>query len=578
MKTLLVGINAKYIHSNIAIRYLKKYTEQKLDLKIDRCEYTINNHIDLIIREIVKQSPDVLGFSCYIWNYELVKKLVCELKKITPKTIIFLGGPEVSYDPKNVLAETACDAVISGEGEWVFCEFIDRISKGEDFSDIGGITSLKDGKAVQNPPPKPISLDEIPFVYDDYEELANRIIYYESSRGCPFKCQYCLSSGSGGVRFLSLERAFSDLKNFLNAGVSQVKFVDRTFNCDKKYAMKIWRFLDENDNGKTNFHFEIAAELLNQEMLEFLQTVRRGLFQLEIGVQSTNPQTIKAVKRNTDTQKLTPIIKALQKNSNMHLHLDLIVGLPYEPYDIFKHSFNYVYSLQPDQLQIGFLKLLKGSGLYENASEYGVITTTYAPYEVLKTNWLTHNEMLRLKMIEEMVESYYNSNRYKLIIKFISSFFETAFDMFESLADFYENNNLHLAPHSKVEYYTILFNFFKTISNQAQSFKWYALFDLYSHEKAKKIPEWIDVSNKEKYKKEIYDFTDNPENIQKYLSEYKDFDTKQILRLAHIEVFDFNPITNEKTTTAILFNYKNCDGLGNAGTKIIEISSGTSAN
>lgn len=578
MKTLLVGINAKYIHSNIAIRYLKKYTEQKLDLKIDLCEYTINNHIDLIIREIVKQSPDVLGFSCYIWNYELVKKLVCELKKIIPQTIIFLGGPEVSYDSQTVLEDTGCNAVISGEGEGVFCEFVDRISNGIDFSDIEGITALRDGDIVKNPPSKPISLDEIPFVYDDYEELENRIIYYESSRGCPFRCQYCLSSSSGGVRFLSLERVFADLKNFLDAGVSQVKFVDRTFNCDKKYAMQIWRFLDENDNGKTNFHFEIAAELLDQEMLELLQTVRRGLFQLEIGVQSTNPQTLKAVKRNTDTQKLTPIIKALQKNSNMHLHLDLIVGLPFEPYETFKNSFNYVYSLSPDQLQIGFLKLLKGSGLYENAEDYGIITTTYAPYEVLKTNWLTYSEILRLKMIEEMVESYYNSNRYKLIIKYISSFFETAFDMFESLADFYEKNNLHLAPHSKVGYYTILFDFFKTISTQTESFKWYAIFDLYSHEKAKKIPEWIDVSNKEKYKKEIYDFADNPENVLKYLSQYKDFDTKQILRSAHIEVFDFNPITDEKTTTAILFNYKECDSLGNAGTKIIDLSSENSAD
>lgn len=570
MKTLLVGINAKFIHSNLAIRCLKKYTQKKQNIEIDICEYTINQQQELIMREIYKQKPDVIGFSCYIWNYELIKNLVFELKKLMPNVIIFLGGPEVSFNSVQVLETVPCDLVISGEGEEIFCEFITCLNNNKNYFDVKGITYRFNDEIIKNEPMPPVNLDDVPFVYDEFFDLENRIVYYEASRGCPFKCQYCLSSGSKGVRFLSLERVFKDLKVFLNANVRQVKFVDRTFNCDKKYSMAIWRFLSENDNGITNFHFEMAAELIDDEMISFLHTVRKGLFQFEIGVQSTNKETLKAIKRVTLPEKLTPIVKALQKENNIHLHLDLIAGLPYEDYNCFKNSFNYVYTLSPDQFQLGFLKLLKGSGLYENKEKYNLVCTDSAPYEVLKTNWLSYDELLRLKMIEEMVETYYNSNRYQLTIRYLVSLFETPFDFYEALADFYEENNFHLAPHSKVGYYEILGEFFKTLNfSNFERFKWYMLYDSYSHEKAKKLPDWLNVSMKDKYKKLIYDFVDNKENIENYLKEYLDFDTKQIIRSAHIEVFPFNPITDEQKLTSLLFNYRNCDLLGNA--KVVEI-------
>lgn len=572
MKTLLVGINAKFIHSNLAIRCLKKYTEQKLDTQIDIREYTINQQPELIMREIYKQKPDIIGFSCYIWNYELIKNLVCELKKLLPNTIIFLGGPEVSYNSVEVMATVPCDVVISGEGEAIFCKFVACLQNNEDYSNIKGITCYRDEQTIENPPMEPIRLDDVPFVYEEFTDLENRIVYYEASRGCPFRCQYCLSSGSGGVRFLSLERVCCDLLHFLKAKVRQVKFVDRTFNCKKEYAMAIWKFLSENDNGITNFHFEMAAELIDEDMIMFLHTVRKGLFQFEIGVQSTNKDTLKAIKRVTLPEKLTPIIKALQQENNIHLHLDLIAGLPYESYDRFKESFNYVYSLSPDQFQLGFLKLLKGSGLYSVKDDYNLVCTDYAPYEVLNTDWLSYEELLRLKMVEEMVETYYNSNRYQLTIRYLLSLFDTPFDLYESLGDYYEENNLHLSPHSKVEYYTILHDFFLTLQRGGEErFQWYIRYDSYSHEKAKKLPEWLSVSMNDGYKKVIYDFVNNRENVQRHLPEYLDFDTKQILRSAHIEVFPINPITNEEGMTALLFNYRNCDLLGNANVQKIII-------
>lgn len=578
MKTLLIGINAKFIHSNLAIRYLKKYADTKInmqEIEIQLCEFTINQQLDLILREILKHNADIIGFSCYIWNYELIKKLVIELKKLIPNTTIFLGGPEVSFDSQAVISQTGCDAVISGEGEAPFAELIQKIYNNAPYSDIAGITTHNEVNSfVQNTIDKPIALNDIPFIYEDYTDLENRIIYYEASRGCPFNCQYCLSGSLGGVRFLSLERVFSDLLQFLSKNVPQVKFVDRTFNCNKQYSMSIWQFLSEHDNGITNFHFEIAAELLDEDVIVFLNTVRKGLFQFEIGVQSTNSDTLKSIKRSDDIERLSDTVKRLQKGNNIHLHLDLIAGLPFEDYESFKQSFNHVYSLSPDQFQLGFLKLLKGSGLYDKSDVYGLVHTSYAPYEVLKTNWLTYDDILKLKMIEEMVETYYNSSRYVFTVKFLSSFFTSPFDMYEALAYFYESNGLHLRPHSKVDYYTILYKFLLTLnisSEEHDRFKWYALYDCYSHEKAKKLPEWLDVSLTSKYKNDIYNFINDRENVSEYLSEYQEFDTKQILRNAHIEIFPFNPFYNSISDYAVIFNYRKCDLLGNVNITVLSV-------
>lgn len=571
MRTLLVGINAKFIHSNPAVRCLKKYADANGSFDIIIAEFTINQYIDYILSEIFKLSPEAVGFSCYIWNYELVKSLTFELKKILPKVKIFLGGPEVSFNPKEVLGETDADFVISGEGEEIFLNLINALEKGESAENIRGISYKADDRIIVNAAEEPMDLDEVPFIYDDMEDFKDRIVYYESSRGCPFHCQYCLSGGGTKVRLRSLDKVFKELQFFIDKNVRQVKFVDRTFNCDKERAMAIWRYISEHDNGVTNFHFEIAAELLDENMSVFLNTVRQGLFQFEIGVQSTNRETLKAVKRVTLPDRLTPIIHSIQRGKNIHLHLDLIAGLPFEGYDSFKESFNYVASLSPDQLQLGFLKLLKGSGLYQSQKEYGLVHTSYAPYEILKTDYLSYAELQKLKMVEQMVETYYNSRRYIKELELLSGLFDAPFDMFEELSVFYEEKGYHNAPHGKLEYYLILEEFAKLKGADIERFKLMALFDLYSHEKAKKLPPDTDLSFREKFKTRIYDFYDNPENVRKYLPQYEGFDAKQLIRSAHIEVFPFNPITSEERETAVLFNYKKCDILGNAQVFEIEI-------
>ena len=554
---LLVSINAKFIHSNLAIRSIKAYTQLHLPVEVNLAEFTINQPLDMIMRELYKLNPTIIGFSCYIWNYEYVKQLVSELKKLLPNCIMMLGGPEVSYNPNEVLSTTGADIVMVSEGEKTFCDLMQAISNNLPYTDIAGIVYQIDGEIISNKPAHLLPLGDIPFVYsDDFSNLNHRIVYYESSRGCPFQCQYCLSSSSGGVRFLPLERVYTDLTQFLHANVRQVKFVDRTFNCDKDYAMAIWKFLSDNDNGITNFHFEIAAELLDNEMIAYLNTARVGLFQLEIGVQSTNKDTLTAIKRVTLPDKLTPIIKGLQRGENIHLHLDLIAGLPYENYECFKHSFNYVYSLSPDQLQLGFLKLLKGSGLFADKERYGLVCTDFAPYEVLSTDWLSYGEILRLKMVEDMVETYYNTGRYLQAVGYLVSLFPLPFDFFEALGDYYDSNNLHLAPHSKVEYYDILFNFITQLNKgDIERFKWLCLYDLYAHEKAKKLPEWLKISNVGKHKNKIYDFVENETNRAEYFADYSEFDTKQILRLVHFELFPLNPLNGENKETLLLFRY-----------------------
>lgn len=558
-KTLLVGINAKFIHSNLAIRCIKKYCEKTTLYNVELAEFTINQPIELIMREIYKQSPDILGFSCYIWNYEYVKELTFELKKLMPKCIFVFGGPEVSYNAGEVLSGVPVDFVVSGEGERSFSELLNCINTGEATTNIAGVFSQKtlvkdESKPALCPSLPPLALDDIDFVYDEnFDRLANRIIYYESSRGCPFECQYCLSGEGHGVRFLSLERVFSDLDSFLKAGVQQVKFVDRTFNCNQKRTMSILRYICENDNQITNFHFEIAAELLDYETINFLNMARNGLFQLEIGVQSTYEKTLKAIKRITLPEKLTSVIKALQKEGNIHLHLDLIAGLPHEDYSRFGDSFNYVYSLAPNQLQLGFLKLLKGTGLHRDSRRYGLVCRENAPYEVLFTAALSFNDMLKLKMVEEMVETYYNSGRYSKELKYLAEFFPTPFDFFESLGRYYEENKLHLAPHSKVEYYEILFDFLGSITNETTHFKWLALFDIYSAEKAKKLPNFLDMMQSKQFRNAVFDFVE--QNRESFFADYSEYDTKQILRMVHFEQFPFNPITGEKSVTTIMFRY-----------------------
>lgn len=564
MKVLLVGINAKFIHSNLAIRSLQKYAK-KDGYHVDIAEYTINQNIDHILAEIIKQEPKVIGFSCYLWNIEYVIKLCKALKKVLPSTFVILGGPEVSYNGVEWMEnEKTLDAIICGEGEETFKGFLDYYIKGTVYQgDLKGIIYRKENEIIANLPSNSLSLDTIPFVY--YEGMAdfdNRIIYYESQRGCPFNCQYCISSIEKGVRFRNLEIVKKELQFFLDYKVMQVKFVDRTFNCNKGHAIAIWEYLNENDNGTTNFHFEISADLLDETIIKFLHTVRPGLFQFEIGVQSTHEQTLMAIDRKTDFKQLVNNVLNLKAAENIHLHLDLIVGLPYEDYLSFSKSFNDVYSLKPEQLQIGFLKVLKGSGIYHQSKEYKIEYRDYAPYEVLSTKDISFNEINQLKMLEEMVETFYNSGHYMNTVLYLEKFFETPFDFYTSLARFWEEKGFHKISHSKISTATNIKDFGLEIKDIDPLFLYNIIkYDWCLLEKVKKYPEWIEIHDD--YRAEINNFYKKDNNISHYLPQIKDYSSKQISRMAHIEVFDYDmtrfQLSNgkeiDRTTTILLFNY-----------------------
>jgi radical SAM superfamily enzyme YgiQ (UPF0313 family) len=448
MKILLVAINAKYIHSNLAIYTLQAYAKSK-GIDIEIAEYTINNYEEEIMADIYKKKPDFVGFSCYIWNITYINNIARELHKVLPRTHIWYGGPEVSYETENYLKEHSyIDGIMIGEGEETICEIInvyknieynianvanDSFGKSikdrevdinidvrslNELSQIKGVV-IRDGDSIVNTGMRAyVDMDTIPFCYDNIEHFQNRIIYYESSRGCPYSCSYCMSSIDKRVRFRSMELVKKELKYFIDNNVVQVKFVDRTFNCNKQRTLDIWNFIKENDNGITNFHFEVSADILSEEEIDCMKDMRPGLIQLEIGVQTTNLQTIGAIKRKMDFDKLSKIVKQINDTKRVHQHLDLIAGLPYEDLESFKKSFNDVYRLEPEQLQLGFLKVLKGSLMHEEASKYGIEYNENPVYEVLYTDWLSYDEVLKLKGVEEVLEVYYNSRQYENAIKY----------------------------------------------------------------------------------------------------------------------------------------------------------------
>lgn len=449
MKFLLVAINAKYIHSNLAVYSLKTYAES-CGFSVDLKEYTINQPKDYILKDIYLQRPDAVFFSCYIWNIAIVESVVNNLHKVRPDLRIFLGGPEVSYDATQVIRRLPYLAgVLTGEGEKTFVDVLKQLED-KTYSPLGQIYESI-----------PVDMDELPFVYDkmDMAELQHRIPYYESSRGCPFSCSYCLSSIDKKLRFRSLELVKKELQFFIDHEVPQVKFVDRTFNCKKEHAMEIWRYIAEHDRGKTNFHFEIAADLLTEEQLELIGQMRPGLIQLEIGVQSTHPETIKEIRRVMDFDKLTAVVKQIQSGRNIHQHLDLIAGLPKEDYETFRKSFNDVYGLAPDQLQLGFLKVLKGAYMHEMAGTYECLYRSEAPYEVLSTKWLAYDEVILLKHVDKMVDIYYNSGQFTRSIPLFERAFETPFDFYLSLGRFYEAMGYEVISHSRIRRYDILLEF-----------------------------------------------------------------------------------------------------------------------
>ena len=539
MKILLAACNAKYIHSNPAVYDLRAFaSEYKEHILLG--EYTINQTKDEILKEIYRSGAEVVCFSCYIWNISFVRELIFDLKKILPGTAFWVGGPEVSFDAENFLKEMPqVTGVMVGEGEETFLELARYyIEKKGTLADIRGIAFRENGEIFHNGWREVMDLSRVPFAYEQTEDFANRIIYYESSRGCPFSCSYCLSSIDKKLRFRNLELVKKELQFFLDKKVPQVKFVDRTFNCKHDHAMEIWKYILEHDNGVTNFHFEISADLLREEELELMSRMRPGLIQLEIGVQSTNPDTIRAIHRNMDLKKLEASVARVKSFGNIHQHLDLIAGLPCEDYESFRRSFEQVYRMKPDQLQLGFLKVLKGSSMYHEAQKYEILYKEKEPYEVLSTAWLSYEDILKLKMVESMVEVYYNSGQFRKTLSWIETFYQEMFSFYESLGAYYEEKGYEEISHSRLRRYEILLEFLKEKTQlPVNTASQHMVYDLYLREKLKKRP--------------VYAMDQKPyeASVRNYRKANK------IPKTAHIEVFGDG--------SAVLFDYEARDPLTN---------------
>jgi len=580
MKVLLAAINAKYIHSNLGIYSLKTYGEKMLkewglaeQAEISLAEYTINHQMEQILQDIYKRKPDVIGFSCYIWNISYVKMILADIKKVLPDVKIWAGGPEVSYHGEAFLKEEpAVDLVMMGEGEITFAHFLKALLEGEDLKQVPGLMVRNaDGTFTDTGFRQVMDMSQIPFPYAfmDMKELEHRIIYYESSRGCPFSCAYCLSSIDKKLRFRSLDLVLPELEWFLQAKVPQVKFVDRTFNCKKSYAMAIWQYIRDHDNGVTNFHFEIAADLLDKDELDLLSTMRPGLVQLEIGVQSTNEKTLEAIRRKTDIEEIREITETINSWHNIHQHLDLIAGLPWEDLKRFKQSFNDVYEMEPEQLQLGFLKVLKGSYMEELIPTCDLLYSAAPPYEVLCTKWLSYGDVLELKDIEEMTEVHYNSRQFTCTLKELEKEFDTPYEMFSFMAGYYNKNHLFGISHSRIARYEILWKIIQerlekngkcetqamaenvNISEKLELYRDLLMTDLYLRENVKSRPTFArDLSSSKDF---VREFFQKEEKTPEHLSGYEGYDSRQMAKMAHLE-----PL---RDGTYLLFDYKKRDPL-----------------
>ena len=567
MKILLTAINAKYIHSNLAVYSLRACAGEYRD-QVEIAEFTINNQKDYILERIYKKKPEVLCFSCYIWNLDYVESVSREFHKLCPEVPIWVGGPEVSYEVEAFLqTHPQITGVMIGEGEKTFREVCAYYSNGGDLGKISGIAfqekeSAKEeaARVVFTPAREPMDMSSIPFCYDTMEDFSNRIIYYESSRGCPFSCSYCLSSIDKKLRFRNIELVKKELQFFIDQKVPQIKFVDRTFNCNHAHAMAIWKFIKENDNGVTNFHFEISADLINEEELALISDMRPGLIQLEIGVQSTNQATIEEIHRTMKLDRLQEVVRKIQAGGNIHEHLDLIAGLPYEDYATFRNSFNEVYSWKPNQLQLGFLKVLKGSYMYDHQQEYEIIYHDQPPYEVLSTRWLSFSDVLRIKQVEEMLEVYYNSGQFEITMKLMEKLFDSAFDMFQELGTFYEEMGYTGMSHSRIRRCEILLEYLQSrtkpgegenIGDVIAMIQEALTFDLYYRENCKSRPKW--APNPVEFKHMTHRYCENG-------------------KLSHIEPFHYRfPDKSERTIAElpkrletpvwVLFHYDQRDPL-----------------
>ena len=597
MKFLLVAINAKYIHSNPAIYSLRAYAGAEYTSHIELAEYTINQQLDEILADIYKRKPTAVGFSCYIWNWRMVQELMAEVHALMPEVHLWLGGPEVSYDAPEVLKDYPfLTGVMIGEGEATFRDLMVYYAP----CDSGGIATVSSeedsGEGVFSHIPglclpsgytdiRPLTdMSSIPFLYEDLTGFEHRIVYYESSRGCPFRCSYCLSSVDKTVRLRNIDIVKKELQYFLDRCVAQVKFIDRTFNCNHAHTVEIWTYIQENDNGVTNFHFEVSADILREDEIELLQSMRPGLVQLEVGVQTVNDCALQHIHRHMNVDKLTQKITQLQQSRKIHLHLDLIAGLPEEGLDSFKHSFNRVYSMRPEQLQLGFLKVLKGTEMWERAEEFGIRYHKQPPYEVLSTNWLSYGEICRLKDVEQMVELYYNSGQFRHTLSFLETVFETPFDMYEALAIYYREHEYFTNSPSRVYRYQVLLMFATEVDGAREDiYRELLTYDMYLRENLKSRPPFsADIFP---HRDNIAAFYRREETEREYLKGYEGYDWKQMSKMTHLEPFHYpvwatgadiltdsvdNSEVSHTETTYVLFDYQERNPLtDNARTVIL---------
>lgn len=571
MRVLLIAVNAKYIHSNPAVYSLRAYAQAALgdqpEVGIEIAEYTINQNTENILADIYRHRPDIAAFSCYIWNWNTIQELLPELPKLLPDTKLWLGGPEVSFHAEKILAQyTQLTGIMVGEGEETFTQLVRfyHAPKGQ-LQDIPGLV-LPQGRTQ---PRELTDMSKLPFLYEDLGKFQNRIIYYESQRGCPFRCAYCLSAIDKSVRLRDIETVKKELQYFLDHKVSQVKFIDRTFNCNAAHALAIWRYLLENDNGVTNFHFEIAADLMTEEELEVLKQMRPGLIQLEIGVQSTNEQTLHAINRYMSLEHLRQVVDKIHSFHNIHQHLDLIAGLPYEDYDSFVTSFNDVYAMRPQQLQLGFLKVLKGSPIEERAEEYGIVYNSRPPYEVLYSRWIPYDDVLRLKGIEEMVELYYNSCQFTHTLPVLEKEFSSPFALYEALSQYYEEKGYYINTPARAYRYQVLLEFAQQKAPaRSELYAQLLTFDMYLRENLKSRPAFaLCWQQGEEEKEQVRAFYRQEAQTPQYLTGYEGYQPQQLMKMTHIEYFTY-PVwqQNMKMTqlsqkTAILFDYQKRDPL-----------------
>ena len=614
MNILLAAINAKYIHSNLAVYSLRACARRYME-ETKIAEYTINQPIDEILMDIYTRKPDILCISCYLWNISYARQLIREIPKVLPATKIWLGGPEVSYNAGELLEEyPGLAGIICGEGEETFLELMnyyhsvteipaEKEDTGcsrpmvPDLSEIRGITYRNsDGSIIETQPRPVLDLSTVPFVYEHIGNFRNRIIYYESSRGCPFSCSYCLSSIDKCLRFRDLDLVKRELRFFIDHEVPQVKFVDRTFNCRHDHAMAVWNYIKEHDKGMTNFHFEIAADLLNEEETALIRSTRPGLIQLEIGIQSANRETISEIKRKMDLEKVERTVAQIRENRNVHQHLDLIAGLPYEDYDSFAKSFDRVYAMRPDQLQLGFLKVLKGSLMHEKTQEYALVYQDRPPYEVLSTKWLSYADVIRLKKIEEMVEVYYNSGQFRNTMEHAEKEFPGAFAMYSSLADYYDKNGLFKISHSRIARYEILLHFLEehmgvrqnspddsgqraldpgkdrrqsaaeASEDKMDEYAAWLTLDLYLRDNVKNRPAFLPANKVSP--DEAAAFYKTEEEERRYLKEYEGYDRRQMRKMTHLE---------RLFGRMLLFDYRERDPLS-GDAKVYEIEERTVGN